>query len=100
MFRICLFFVLAVTACKSEPKTPHPDDADPERSCAQAEQNLLELGCKDSRGRKLGGPNLKGEPFRSICVTAINHRVSMRPVCLARITRCDDAQSCLDLGAK
>lgn len=96
MTRTLAVLLILLVTCTPEVRHPHPDDADPERACADAEQNLLELGCKDSRGRKLGGPNLKGEPFRSICLTAVRNRVSLRPACLARVTRCEDAQSCLE----
>lgn len=73
---------------------PHPDDDDPAQSCASAEQRLLQLGCKDSKGALLGGPNRRGKPFREVCVEAMANRISLRPKCIASVGSCNDVKKC------
>ena len=74
--------------------SPHPDDDSPAVSCVEAEQHLLQLGCRDSRGALLGGPNRKGVPFREVCVEAMANRLSLRPKCLASVRSCSEVKKC------
>lgn len=87
--------ILSCSPAQPPVQPVHPDDKDPDLGCKAAEEHLLALECKDSKGRLLGGPNRRGESFRSICETAIKARVSLRPACIARVTSCDAVQACL-----
>lgn len=62
--------------------------------CDDAEEQLLRLGCKDGRGRPLGGPNLRGEPFRDICRNALENAVDLNPKCIAAAGTCTEANRC------
>jgi len=62
--------------------------------CTRAEQNLLKLGCKDSMGRLLGGPNKVGDAFRVICQNAEVNSASMHPSCLATKLTCIEVLKC------
>lgn len=73
------------------PPNPVPDTVD---DCAAAEERLLQLGCKDSKGRLLGGLNRRGEPFRSVCAVSITNRVPMYARCLSKVDQCDDVIDC------
>ena len=83
--------LLLLTACPQGP-SPVPVDND---MCQPAEDNLLKLGCKDSRGELLGGPNKSGVPFHECCVNTQNAGVGLKPTCLAKITDCKEVDSCL-----
>jgi hypothetical protein len=94
------FFVLALLLLCSCPgkSTPPPvvppDSKDPEADCAMAEERLLQLACRDAKGRLLGGPNRRGEPFRSVCLISFRNGVSVHPLCLSHIDSCEDIQDC------
>ena len=68
---------------------PSPNDA-----CSAAEANLLALGCKDSRGRLLGGPNLHGVPWAQICRENAANGVDMKPTCIVAKTSCAGVFAC------
>lgn len=70
--------------------TPPP----PKDACGAGEQNLLKLGCKDDRGRFLGGPNMHGVPWAQICRDNKANGVDMKPLCLAATKSCAEVQSC------
>lgn len=92
---VVLFLLLA--SCPAPPKDPaHPDDLHPADTCIAAEERLLQLGCRDAKGRLVGGPNRRGEPFRTVCRIAVENKVSLRPNCLAQITVCSEMQVCLE----
>jgi len=78
------------------PVAPEPLDTDKASAtpCLLAEQNLLKLGCKDSEGRPLGGPNKAGESFHAICQNAVANHVDMNPVCIANVKICAEVNSC------
>lgn len=84
--------LLFLLACSQEvpPVRPVPGRA----SCDDAEEQLLRLGCKDGRGRPLGGPNLRGEPFRDICKNAMQNAVDLNPKCIAAARTCTEASRC------
>lgn len=63
--------------------------------CAAAEQNLLKLQCKDSRGYLLGGPNKSGVAFHDVCIEDQNNSIPLNPACLAQITDCKEVDPCL-----
>lgn len=77
---------------------PAPADAAPPPpatdSCGRAEAHLLELGCKDSRGRLLGGPNLHGVGWADICRGNLRNGVSMQPDCIALAKSCAEVMTC------
>src|SRR5262245_47554188 len=94
-----LVFLLLFAACKEKdlytppPEPPGPVD-NPERECMLAEQNLLALNCRDSRGRPLGGTNTRGEPFRDVCSTAWHNAIDMNPLCLKAAKSCEAVERC------
>lgn len=74
------------------PPTPNPvvvSGAD----CAAAEKNLQTLGCKDSRGRLLGGPNERGVPFQDVCRDMASNGVDVKATCLSKATNCEEVTS-------
>ena len=81
-----LLALLGLPSCTPDPKAPHPvTDTD---KCPDAEKNLLKLGCTDSRGELLGGPNKSGISFTQRCQEAHTNKLWMNPVCLAGLTTC------------
>lgn len=63
-------------------------------SCGLAEQNLLKLGCKDPRGRLLGGPDLHGVSWSQVCRANKTNGVDMKPECLMIATTCAGVEQC------
>lgn len=62
--------------------------------CAQGEANLLKLGCKDDRGRLLGGPDLHNVPWSVVCRQDQAHNVNLQPACMAGAKSCEEVTSC------
>ena len=61
--------------------------------CSQAEATLLQLQCKDARGRLLGGPNLHGVRWADICATDMDAGISVAASCIAAATSCAQAEA-------
>jgi len=76
------------------PPPPAPDAGSLVHNCGAAQANLLKLGCKDSRGRLIGGPNLHGATWASMCVNNTLAEASMNPVCVAAAQDCPTALAC------
>lgn len=74
-----------------EPLDPAPSVAAP---CQRAQENLLRLGCKDSEGRLLGGPNKAGDTFSAVCQNAVANHVNVNPVCIASVVKCSEVDTC------
>ena len=70
------------------------DAAPPDAACAAGEQTLIKLGCKDLRGRPLGGPNRHGESWQSICRQSRTDGVDMKPTCIASAATCAEVEQC------
>lgn len=102
---LLLFFLLGCP----QPVSPTPDadattpavdgsttaaEAAPSDACGLAEQNLNKLGCKDPRGRLLGGPNLHGDAWSTVCRTNRTNGVDMKPECLMQATSCAAVEAC------
>jgi len=100
-------FVSFFGACPPSPTPPVPDAdsgqpiadaateaAPPRDACDAAEARLLELGCHDSRGRLLGGPNLHGTRWGDICRDNAAKGVSMQPACIASKKTCAEVLTC------
>jgi hypothetical protein len=64
--------------------------------CHRAEDNLKKLACKDGKGRLLGEPNLRGEPFWQTCVTMHEAQIPFSIGCLSAIMNCNEKDSCMD----
>lgn len=64
------------------------DDAARSTACDRAGENMARLRCSISL------PN-----FGAYCRNRMSAGIPMRPVCLAKITKCDDVESCSP-GAK
>ena len=100
--------LLLVLGCPPSPVPPTPNPDDPDASvddagdeadgstdvCRRAELKLLKLGCKDSRDRLIGGPNLHGTPWRTICRDNKKNGVDMHPSCIATQTACQGVETC------
>ena len=76
---------------------PQPTPVDPRKTddCERAETALIDLGCSDSQGTPMGGPNRAGVPFRQICRDAILNHLSLNATCLAELKDCRMIESCL-----
>jgi len=77
-----------------EPKPPPPPPAPGGESCETAEKRLLDLECKDRRGRLIGGPNMHDKPWRDICHENINNGVDMKTECITRAVDCVGVSQC------
>lgn len=75
---------------------PVPTDAaaPPADACSMAQDNLLRLGCKDARGRLLGGPTLHDAGFADVCRDTLVHGVDVHAECLARAQSCQGVTAC------
>lgn len=107
----CIVAAALLCACPPSPGPPVPDadsgqpiadaapppspaaDASPSDTCGAAETRLLELGCKDSRGRLLGGPNLHGVSWSDVCRDNAKNGVSLQPNCIAKAKSCAEVMS-------
>lgn len=94
-----IFLIVSGLGCSpanTQPVNPEPLQPDIvyAASCLRAEKHLLELGCRDSLGRLLGGPNLRDEPFHAVCENAMANQVNVNPVCLAVIITCQEINAC------
>lgn len=69
-----------------------PDSA-VEDACARGETQLLALGCKDNRGRLIGGPTLKGLTWADVCRQNAALKVDMKPSCIAVAKTCAEVSS-------
>lgn len=88
--------IVLLAACRP-PAGPHPSPVDPRKAddCERAETALIDLGCSDSQGVMMGGPNRAGVPFRQICRDAVLNHLSLNATCLAELKDCRAVQSCL-----
>ena len=96
--------MIAFTACPPVPQPPGsgPDasppmpDAGPQPpqdACGRAEARLLALGCKDARGRLLGGPTLRGLSWADLCRQNAEAGVPMQPACITLKASCQEIES-------
>lgn len=92
MRTIVLLSVIFLTGCPQQPTPAPPAD---NNMCQPAEDNLLKLACRDSRGELLGGPNKSGVPFHERCIKTQNAGVGLSPTCLSKITDCKEVDACL-----
>jgi hypothetical protein len=76
------------------PQPTSPINTTDEAFCPAAQQNLLKLECKDSRGRLFGGPNKSNEDYSTICRRNIESNVPMYAECTAKITDCKELDPC------
>lgn len=107
---VCLFVgchgtVTPVPCPAQVPSTPCSSDASvkdaapappppPLDACGLGEQNLLKLGCKDSRGRVIGSPDLHNVSWAAICRANMTNGVDMKPACMAAAKNCTEVESC------
>ena len=83
----------APTPAVVDAAAPKPPPGPPD-VCSQGEANLLKLGCKDDRGRLLGGPDLHNIPWSQVCRNNAAHGVDMKPACMAAAASCTAVLSC------
>lgn len=91
-----LLLTFTLLGCPPKPTPPGPDAdaAPPTDECSAGEQNLLKLECKDDRARLIGGPNLHGVPWATICRENKTNGVDMKPLCIAAATSCAEVDKC------
>ncbi len=90
---VSLFFFLVLVGCPQQPVVPAVEDGG-ELYCYEAEQHLLnDLNCKDRRGRRIGGPNLKGLSFAEICRDLYTQGVNFKARCLSTAKNCDEVNT-------
>jgi hypothetical protein len=95
MFKLVCLLALSISAStctKQNPKAPAPDDSS---FCDAAQAKLLTLGCTDSQGRLLGGPNTLGKTYAERCRDAEQTDVPQAPKCISTVTSCDQVNPCL-----
>lgn len=71
------------------PAPPQPVD-----SCAAGEAKLLALGCKDSRGRLIGGPDMHDAGWAQICRQDLEAGVDIHAICIAAASNCTQVMAC------
>ena len=77
------------------PPTPSPAPSpEPHDACWNAAQKLLALGCKDSRGRVLGGPDLSGLTWSQVCRQDLANGVNLNASCITAAATCATAEAC------
>lgn len=114
---IPVLLLLAMTACPpATTKPPSPDgDAVPPPvaeaaasvaeaapappapavdACAAGEAKLLALGCKDTRGRLIGGPDLHGVGWAIQCRIDADAGVDLHAICIAAASSCAQVMQC------
>lgn len=97
--RVLTFVAALLSSC---PPSPAPPDSGtdaapppvPSDSCDAGEQNLDRLGCVDSRGKKLAGPNFHGVKWGETCRYNAAHGVDMKPTCIASAKSCAEVDQC------
>lgn len=72
---------------------PYVDATPATDACARGEAQLLALGCKDSRGRLLGGPTMKGVAWAQVCRNNAINGIDMRPDCIATKRSCTEVNA-------
>jgi len=71
------------TPTPSPPLPPaHGDD------CDQAQERLLQLGCRE------GQPTTKGTPFAQVCRDTIDAGVRLHPECIKVVASCSEVSKC------
>ncbi len=98
----CPSTLAAPTPCvlkDAAPPSPAPVVVDAAPSpkldvCGLGEANLIKLGCKDDRGRLLGGPDLHGVSWAAVCRADQSHNVNMQPGCMAAAKNCEEVSKC------
>lgn len=76
------------------PEQPKPVPSPGNDDCAAAEKKLLDLGCKDRRGRYIGGPNLHGVPWAQQCRDFAAVDVDVQPKCIVQAVDCEGVMAC------
>jgi hypothetical protein len=91
-----IFSVVLVGCGPYKPQPVEPDDVTIDKPCEAAEATLLELQCKDSKGKLLGGPTLRDVSFQQFCLDAIEEGSmdTSEAVCLAKLKSCDGVELC------
>jgi hypothetical protein len=79
----------ATVPAEAAPAPPAPTDA-----CAAGEAKLLALGCKDSRGRLIGGPDLHGVGWAIQCRVDLDAGVDLHAICIAAAPSCTAVMAC------
>ena len=86
---LLMISLITLIGCPTEGKYVPPDNL-----CESAEANLRVLGCKDSRGVPMSGPNKSGQMFNEICINARIRQVDLNPACITTAKSCDAANKC------
>lgn len=89
------YLVLLTAMLLGCPNNPNPPPNPNNSYCQPAQDKLLQLQCKDSRGELLGGPNKHGVSFADRCMQTQNNSVSLAPQCLSMIKNCSEVDGCL-----
>ena len=85
----------AADAGTPAPPAPAADAAvEPHDACWNAAQKLLELSCKDTRGRLLGGPNMSGLTWSTVCRQDFLNGAKINTTCIIGASSCAAAEAC------
>ena len=91
MLKKIIPILILLLGCNEPIVPPNAHDAS---FCPDAQEVLLRLQCKDSRGRFLGGANKSGEEYEAVCQRNIQNNVAMYAECTSKITNCDGVSKC------
>ena len=85
-------------ASDAAPAPPTPAAADSGvvlvPACVTAQDTLLRLGCKDARGRLIGGPNEHGVSFAAVCTDTFGKGIDVHANCITVARDCAGVSSC------
>lgn len=86
--------VLLFLGCSSAPPVVVVPPAPGVENCDAAEKKLLDLQCKDRRGRLIGGPTLRGQTWSQVCHDNTNNGVDMETTCIVQAVDCEGVEQC------
>jgi uncharacterized protein YbbC (DUF1343 family) len=90
---ISFVLFLVLVGCPKQPTVPSAEDGG-ELFCYEAEQHLLgALNCRDTRGRRIGAPNLRGVSFAEVCRDMYLHGVNFKAQCLSTAKNCTEVNT-------
>lgn len=87
---LLLVLPLTLLGCPGKPPAPPPGGDE----CVAAERRLLDLECKDRRGRLIGGPTLRNKPWQDVCRENTTNGVDMKAGCIIQSSDCDGVSRC------
>lgn len=96
LLKIKHWALVVILACACPKQSSNIDDSLHIKfdDCEKAQFKLIELSCKDSKGKKIASFDKSGKRFSEFCKEKISQGYELNPGCIAMISDCKEIDSC------